>query len=67
MTEAEMNEMLKAIDEVFTEVLKSKEASWKFLIDAGIETEESRKKHEEKESKKKKNDLSSTLSDRRIP
>jgi len=54
MTQKEMNEMLKAIDEVFDEALKSKEATWKFLIDAGIETEESRRKHEAKEAKRRK-------------
>jgi hypothetical protein len=54
MTEAEMNKILKAMDESAAEALKSKEASWKFLIDLGIETEESRKKHEEKEAKRRK-------------
>ena len=54
MTEAEVKEILKAMDELGAEALKSKEASWRFLIDLGIETEESRKKHEEKESKRRK-------------
>ena len=49
-----MNKILKAMDELGAEALKSKEASWKFLIDFGLETEESRKKHEEKESKRRK-------------
>ncbi len=54
MTEYEMNRVLKAMEEHDAELSKSKEATWKFLIDAGIETEESRRKHEEKEKKRER-------------
>jgi hypothetical protein len=54
MTEYEMNRILKAMEEHGAELSKSKDATWKFLIDAGIETEESRRKHEEKEKKRER-------------
>jgi hypothetical protein len=52
MTEYEMNRILEAMEKHGAELSKSKEATWKFLIEAGIETEESRRKHEAKEKKK---------------
>ena len=67
MTDAEADELIRVIRETTAELVKSKEACWEFLIRAGIETEESRRKHEAKEKKRSvKNDLSSTLSSRRI-
>jgi hypothetical protein len=52
MTKAEADEIIQGIQEMTAELVKSKEASWKFLIDAGIYTEEDRRKHEEKEKKR---------------
>ena len=52
MTKAEADEMIQGMQEFSKEMLKSKDAIWKFLISAGIETEESRRKHEAKERKK---------------
>jgi hypothetical protein len=56
MTEKESKELIDFIDKRSKEILKSKDAIWEFLIDAGIETEESRREHEEqlKERGKKK-------------
>ena len=46
--------MIKGMREMTNELLKSKDACWKFLISAGICTEEDRRKQEEKEAKKKR-------------
>jgi hypothetical protein len=54
MTEYEMNRMLEAMDRHNAELAKSKEATWAFLIKAGIETEESRRKHEAKLKRKER-------------
>ncbi|WP_431213648.1 hypothetical protein ACQ86N_01675 [Puia sp. P3] len=54
MTEAEAKELIDFMHKKTNELLKSKDACWKFLIDAGIETEESRRKHEEKMQKRGK-------------
>jgi len=51
MTEKESKELIDFIEKRTKELLKSKDACWEFLIDAGIETEESRRKHEEKMKK----------------
>lgn len=53
MTDNEAKELIDFMHKRTDELLKSKEACWKFLIRAGIETEESRRKHEEKMKKKK--------------
>jgi hypothetical protein len=54
MTKVEADELIKAMRETTAELVKSKEACWRHLIDAGIETEESRRKHEAKEKKKER-------------
>ena len=54
MTVAEADEMIKGMSEIKAKLLKSKDACWKFLISAGIYTEEDRRKHEEKEALKKR-------------
>jgi hypothetical protein len=53
MTEAEMNRKIAAMERITNEALKSKESTWQLLIDAGIYTEEDKRKHEEKMAKKK--------------
>jgi hypothetical protein len=54
MTEKEAQEMIKGMNEMKDRLVKSKEACWQFLISAGIETEESRRKFEEKMEKRRK-------------
>jgi hypothetical protein len=54
MTEYEMNRILKAMEEHDARLSKSEEATWAFLIKAGIETEESRRKHEAKLKRKER-------------
>ena len=55
MTEYEMNRILKAMEEHDAKLSKAPiEATWKFLIEAGIETEESRRKHEAKLKRKER-------------
>jgi hypothetical protein len=46
--------MIKDMRKICAEILKSKDACWEFLISAGINTEEDRRKHEEKEAGKKR-------------
>lgn len=41
--------MIKGMEEFTAELLKSKDACWKFLISAGIKTEEDRRKNEERQ------------------
>jgi len=54
MTEKESKEFIDFIDKRTKEILKSKDACWEFLISIGIETEESRRKHEEEEMRKRR-------------
>ena len=54
MTKVEADEIIKGMRETTAELVKSKEACWKYLIDAGIETEESRRKHEAKLKRKER-------------
>ncbi|MBS1663600.1 MAG: hypothetical protein JST68_21335 [Bacteroidetes bacterium] len=53
MTDKEFKILNDAIDKTAARGLKSKEAAWQELIRLGLETEESKRKHEEKLLKQK--------------
>ena len=54
MTEKESKELIEFMDKRSKEILATPGGSRKFLIDAGIETEESMREHEEKMKKKRR-------------